>query len=297
MQPKSRALCSQGEVTKMSYPAHVFTVMIASPGDVAAERAIVREVLSEWNAIHAQSRKIVLLPAGWESHSSPDMGKPAQSIINEQVLDKCDLLVGVFWTRIGSQTTEYASGTVEEIERHIASGKPAMLYFSEQPARLDSVDSKQYEELMKFKSSCMSRGLYQTYDDMSQFKERFYHQLQLKLNQHDIFTSLSSAASNDNFGSPKILQLPKLSDEAKRLLKEATSDRHGTIIMLRHMGGTDLQTNGKNLIDVQDRKVVAKWESALEQLRLENLVVERGTKGEVFEVTDQGFKIAEHIPQ
>lgn len=281
----------------MSYQAQVFTVMIASPGDVAPERAIVREVLSEWNAIHAQSRKIVLLPAGWESHSSPEMGKSAQSIINEQVLDKCDLLVGVFWTRIGSQTTEYASGTVEEIERHIAFGKPAMLYFSGQPARLDSVDSKQYEELMKFKNSCMDRGLYQTYDDMSQFKERFYHQLQLKLNQHDIFTSVSSAAPNDNFGSPKIIQLPNLSDEARRLLKEATLDSHGTIIMLRHIGGTDLQTNGKNLIDVQDRKVVAKWESALEQLRLESLVIERGTKGEVFEVTDQGFKIAEHIPQ
>jgi len=280
----------------MSYEATVFTVMIASPGDVASERAIVREVLSEWNAVHAPSRQIVLLPAGWESHSSPDMGKSAQSIINDQVLDKCDLLVGVFWTRIGSRTDDYASGTVEEIERHIASGKPAMLYFSEQPARLDSVDNEQYEDLRRFKESCKGRGLYQTYDSHSQFKERFYHHLQLKLNQHPIFTAISTASDNsDNFGIPTVTQLPSLSDEARRLLKEASLDSHGTIMMLRHLGGTDLQTNGKNFIEDQNRRTVAKWESALEQLQNEELVIARGTKAEIFEITERGFQVADHI--
>lgn len=280
----------------MSYEATVFTVMIASPGDVASERAIVREVLSEWNAVHASSRKIVLPPAGWESHSSPDMGKPAQSIINEQVLDKCDLLVGVFWTRIGSRTDGYASGTVEEIERHISSGKPAMLYFSEQPARLDSVDNEQYEALQKFKKSCRGRGLYQTYDSHSQFKEKFYHHLQLKLNQHEIFTAISAVSEdNNNFGTPEVTQLPNLSDEARRLLKEASLDNHGTIMLLRYLGGTDLQTNGKNFIENQNRRSVAKWEAALQQLRDENLVVGRGTKDEIFEVTERGYRVADHI--
>lgn len=280
----------------MSYEATVFTVMIASPGDVASERAIIREALSEWNAVHAPSRKIVLLPAGWESHSSPEMGKSAQSIINEQVLDKCDLLVGVFWTRIGSRTDDYASGTVEEIERHIAAGKPAMLYFSEQPARLDSVDNDQYKALQRFKESCKERGLYQTYDSHSQFKERLYHHLQLKLNQHQMFTAVSAAPNiDDNFGTPTVTQLPSLSDEARRLLKEASSDSHGTIILLRHLGGTDLQTNGKNFIEDQNRRSVAKWEAALEQLQNEELVVVRGTKGEIFEITELGFRVADHI--
>ncbi|MGZ8907437.1 MAG: DUF4062 domain-containing protein [Methylobacter sp.] len=112
----------------MSYSAKVFNVMIASPGDVASERAIIRDVIYEWNAVHSQSRNIVLLPIGWESHSSPEMGSSPQAIINEQILDKCDLLVGVFWTRIGTPTKEHPSGTVEEIEKHIESGKPAMLY-------------------------------------------------------------------------------------------------------------------------------------------------------------------------
>ena len=80
----------------MSYGANVFNVMIASPGDVASERSIIRDVIYEWNAVHSNLRKIVLLPIGWESHSSPEMGASPQSIINRQILLKCDLLIGVY---------------------------------------------------------------------------------------------------------------------------------------------------------------------------------------------------------
>lgn len=85
------------------------------------------------------------------------MGAHPQEIINRQVLAHCDLLVGVFWTRIGTATSQHASGTVEEIEKHIASGKPTMLYFSSQPVALDSVDAAQYANLTEFKVSCQSR--------------------------------------------------------------------------------------------------------------------------------------------
>src|SRR3990170_3892303 len=103
----------------MVYNAIVCKVMIASPSDVVSERNIVREVLYEWNTVNADTRKIVLLPVGWETDTSPTMGERPQSIINKQVLRNCDLLVGVFWTRIGTSTGEHVSGTVEEIEEHI----------------------------------------------------------------------------------------------------------------------------------------------------------------------------------
>jgi hypothetical protein len=57
----------------MSYKAEVYKVMIASPGDVNEERKIIREVLSEWNAVNSEMRKIVLLPVGWETHSAPEI--------------------------------------------------------------------------------------------------------------------------------------------------------------------------------------------------------------------------------
>ena len=145
----------------MSFNATVYNIMIASPSDVPEERKAVREVLYEWNAVHSDERKQVLLPVGWETHSAPDMKGPPQSIINEQVLIQCDLLVGIFWTRIGTATAEYASGAVEEIQKHIAAGKPAMLYFSEALVKPELGIGKQFKQLQKFKNYCQPIGLYE----------------------------------------------------------------------------------------------------------------------------------------
>lgn len=142
----------------MSYTAETFNVMIASPGDVASERAIIRDVVYEWNAVNSSSRRIVLLPVGWESHSSLEMEAPPQAIINKQIVDDCDLLIGVFWTRIGTATDGYASSTVEEFERHIEYGKPAMLYFSSQPVALDIFDLDQVASVKNSKLIVKKEG-------------------------------------------------------------------------------------------------------------------------------------------
>ncbi len=278
----------------MSYTATTFNVMIASPGDVASERAIVRDVVYEWNAVNSGARKIVLLPVGWETHSSPEMGAPAQEIINRQVLNRCDLLVGVFWTRIGTPTEKHLSGTVEEIEEHIASGKPAMLYFSSQPVAMDTVEIDQVQRLKEFKKSCQSRGLYEGYDSHAEFKEKFYRHLQLKLNEHPLF-QLGGVSPDDMTIVESRTKIPDLSQEARLLLKEASQDSGGTILHARYIEGTAIQTNGKNLIPSNDRREVAKWEEALEQLKSYDLVADLGYKGEVFEITNLGYQVADMI--
>jgi hypothetical protein len=279
----------------MSYDAKVFNVMIASPSDVPSERNIVREVVYEWNAVHSQSRKIVLLPVGWETHSTPEMGERAQAILNEQILEKCDLLVGIFWTRIGTDTGEFVSGTVEEIEKHVASDKPAMLYFYGQPVEEGSVDKEQYSKLKEFRESCQKGGLYATYDSHSDFKEKFYHHLQIKLNTQKFFEVEGGVTGKKQEIIKSETKIPNLSNEAKLLLKEASMDTHGTILHVRYLGGTDIQTNGKNLITNQDRRHVAKWEAALQELLTVELVVARGNKGEIYEVSNKGYKIADMI--
>jgi hypothetical protein len=55
----------------MSYKANVYQVIIASPGDVARERQIAREIVFEWNAINSRDKKICLLPLSWEYNSTP----------------------------------------------------------------------------------------------------------------------------------------------------------------------------------------------------------------------------------
>jgi hypothetical protein len=268
--------------------------MIASPGDVASERAIIRDVIYEWNAVHSSSRNIVLLPIGWESHSSPEMGASPQTIINKQILDKCDLLVGVFWTRIGTPTKEHLSGTVEEIEKHIKSNKPAMLYFSGQPVAIESVDLEQYQELQTFKKSCQSRGLYESYDSHADFKDKFYRHLQLKVNQHDFFLDINAK----EMGVEPVqssTKFPSLTNEARTLLKEASLDPHGHILYLRMLGGAHVQVNGKNMVSSNERRDVAKWEAAIQELINNQLLVAVGHKGEIFELTNLGYQVADMI--
>lgn len=277
----------------MSYTAQTFNVMIASPGDVASERAIIRDVIYEWNAIHSNMRKIVLLPIAWESHSSPDSGSPAQRIINSQLLTRCDLLVGVFWTRIGTPTESFASGTVEEIEKHIATGRPAMLYFSSAPVALEKSKFEQFEKLEEFKESMRNRSLYEGYEGQTEFKDKFFRQLQLKVNDHSIFQVGSSNTYSDIAESKTTL--PTLTDESRILLKEASLDKYGQIIHMNSIGGTSIQSNGKNFIRSKNFRETAKWKNSLEELIQKELIVNSSKNGEVFTITNLGFQIADMI--
>ena len=114
----------------MAYDSRVYRILIASPSDVEEEREIAVRVIQEWNDLYSYSRKVTLLPLRWETHTAPEYGTRPQEVINRTIVDQCDLLVGVFWTRLGSPTGEADSGTLEEIARVGDAGKPVMLYFS-----------------------------------------------------------------------------------------------------------------------------------------------------------------------
>lgn len=277
----------------MSYPAVVFKVMIASPGDVPAERNIIREVLSEWNVVNADLRRQVLLPVGWETHSIPEMGGRPQALISSQILHDCDLLVGVFWTRIGTATGEYDSGTVEEIEEHVKTGRPTMLYFSSAPAALDTVDPDQYRRLKEFRANCQQRGLQESYDDLSDFRSKFYRQLQLKINKDPYFRAGDAADLSVGEDRP----FPSLTKEAAYLLKEAVADLSGTVLCVATLGGQILQVRGKNLIEQGNARSSAIWLGALEELEQSELLAAATAQRNVFRVTRKGYDAADRLPK
>lgn len=101
------------------YEATVYSVMVAAPGDVTDELALIYKVMAEWNAVHSRDRRAALMLLHWSTHSRPAMGARGQDIINRQVTEQSDLLIAVFRGKLGSPTGDYASGTVEEIQAHI----------------------------------------------------------------------------------------------------------------------------------------------------------------------------------
>jgi hypothetical protein len=70
----------------MAYKATVIPIMIASPGDVFEEREVIREVVHNWNYINSAKTKVILIPAGWETHSFPELGARPQELINRPIL-------------------------------------------------------------------------------------------------------------------------------------------------------------------------------------------------------------------
>ncbi len=106
-----------------------------------------------------------------------------QAIINRQVLDSADIVVGVFWTHFGTPTSSAESGTEEEIERGIASGKRVMVYFSDRPLAPSALDSAEYTKVSAFKRTYAKRGLYTEYGDLSKFRESFRTHLALVMNE------------------------------------------------------------------------------------------------------------------
>jgi hypothetical protein len=277
----------------VSYLSVAYKVLIASPGDVESERSVIREVISRWNSAHSESKKVVLMPIGWETHSSPEMGDHPQSILNRQIANSCDLLIGVFWTRIGTATDNYASGSVEEIERHMKAGRPTMLFFSNAPVEYGSVDPSQYEKLMAFKASCRDRGVYDQYSDLNDFRQKLDHKLQIKLNDSNIFPGYEHSGSENTVHLPALNDVPKISREAQVLLLEAVKS-DGQILRLSAMSGTVVQAGGKNMADDSPRSI-AIWDGAVNELEQFRFIQSAGLKRQVFRVTRDGYEAAERF--
>lgn len=76
----------------MAYRANVLSIMIASPSDVVQQRDDIRGIVSNWNFVNGLTRSLILMPVGWETHAAPDLAGRAQGIINERILESCDIL-------------------------------------------------------------------------------------------------------------------------------------------------------------------------------------------------------------
>ncbi|MFF1876091.1 DUF4062 domain-containing protein, partial [Kitasatospora herbaricolor] len=145
----------------MTSLATVLYVMIASPGDVGEGREAVMRAITGWNESNSRARGIVVVPLRWEG-VAPQAGDHPQAIINAALLDNADALVGIFGSRIGTQTPTALSGTAEEIDRAIADGKRVHLWFSTAPHPND-VDVEQLAALRGFLADLQQRSLYGTY--------------------------------------------------------------------------------------------------------------------------------------
>jgi len=170
-----------GKVRKMSFQANVLKVMIASPEEVAEERKVVTGAIYRWNDANAAARRLVLLPIKWEVQNNPPLGVPAQAIINRQLLDGADIVIGIFGPRTGTPPNGSTTGTVEDIKKHVAAGKTAKVYFSDVRNGKKSIDQNPSAMIQKFREELNGSGLSGAYESLQQFRDDFEHDLAIEM--------------------------------------------------------------------------------------------------------------------
>ncbi len=181
----------------MPFDAHVLNVLIASPGDTKGYRNLVERTLHNWNGDRARGASTILLPRRWETDSVPLLTGDAQGVINKQLVDQADIVVGVFHSRLGKATPRGPSGTAEEIERSADAGKPVHVYFADMPHPHD-VDPEQLTALKSFRQEMEERGLFGSFSS-----------------EDDLRTKVRSAVEYDVSGMTLgVVSLPKAGRQA-----------------------------------------------------------------------------------
>jgi len=166
----------------MTQPVNAIRVFIAGPDDVIAEREAAVGVIHMWNASHSLDRRTLVEPVRMETHAMAALGDHPQAIINRQLLDRCDFLIAIFWSRLGTPTPKAPSGTVQEIKEFVErkGGENVLLFFSKNAYPSD-VDLRELKRLKRFKNEMKNKGLYIPFENVESFSELLRHQIEMRI--------------------------------------------------------------------------------------------------------------------
>ena len=152
-------------------PVHLLRIIVASPGDVQAERDALPAVLEELNRGIAAAHGLRLELGRWETDAYPGFHAQGPQGLIDPILriEDCDVLLGIFWKRFGTPTTDAGSGTEHEFLRAYAAwqqhGRPQiMVYFNRRDPKLrNTADLAQYAQVLQFQERFPGEGLWWPY--------------------------------------------------------------------------------------------------------------------------------------
>ena len=94
-----------------------------------------------------------------------------------------------------------------------------------------------------------------------------------------------------SLGDRDLLSL--LDDDARELLRDASKDRNGAVLATDTFGGFSIETKQKNLIEGHDARSEARGRRILRQLLDLGLLEQRDRDGNIFSITDEGFRVVD----
>lgn len=167
-------------MTKRIFPFYqVKRVFLACPGDLVSERSKFPKLIETVNNMRAHSLGFHLEAVGWE-RVIPSFGRP-QELINRE-LELADLVVVLFWNRIGSPASRESAktGTVEEFDMarrlHVQVEKPLVWVYFRKPT---AEEGEQLNAVLAFRKSIEEERdlFFREYESVEDFEEMFRQHL------------------------------------------------------------------------------------------------------------------------
>ena len=157
----------------MSYSSTAYQLLISAPGDLPEEdiRAVF-EAVARWNVLYGRSQSATVVPTHWSQHSAAEHGTRPQASLNKQLVEDADILIALFWHRLGSPTGEAESGTVEEIEEASGHGAYVGVLRCIRAISPADLDGAQASRLSAFLDEARSSSLIFDYEDSVALRER-----------------------------------------------------------------------------------------------------------------------------
>lgn len=276
------------------FTAKVYRIMIGCPSDVKEEVIIAKEIIRGWSETNADLDKIVLLPLHWSANSFPEMGKHPQKALDTQLVDRSDLLVCIFASKIGTATDTAESGSIEEIEEHVKHNKPVMLYFRKN-IDISTTSTENLSKLMDFKQRMKDKTLWWEYGDEHEFREVFNRHLQEFLNNGWLKENTAAIAEDRNSQGNHNIDFTQ--KELEMFFKWANSE-DAIYMIVRERTGLHVIMGSKNGYHFNRGKDEAEWKDFMQRLlNIGYIQIKRVDKDNnpIYEVTKKGYDFADTL--
>lgn len=198
-------------------------VFVSSPGDVAAERNVMKELVEGINRSDGQAGGFRLELFRWEDDVVPQLGPKPQQVVDSQT-PVYDIYVGIMSSRFGTPSGRYGSGTEKEYKDALKNWKSAgapwiTFYFDDAPSLSSQpAEIEQYLKVCKFREQMQKRGLYATYKGVRGSENGFYEKVSehlrkivrhlLASQRDDASNRAKPAEKNQNKSTDSTPQLP-----------------------------------------------------------------------------------------
>jgi len=251
----------------MSNKVTQFDLLVSCPGDITREIKIIEEAVSRFNRLCSAYLGASVIKRHWKEDTYPQAGVKPQDAVNAQIANNCEMAVALFGTRFGTPTDRYGSGTEEEIEEMIKSGKQVFLYFSQCEQNFEYYDAEQFQKVKAFRDRHRKESYYFTYNNLQEFGDLFFDHLTMyfMLQKHN-------AENSENTSLKK--EIETLTNENENL-KEFNKKIAGAL-----RDATD-DIKDEKLLDLFNRnfpelyEVIQKTNKEAQQKHLEQYIKER----------------------